>query len=114
MCAISPKGDKIFVSNLSDNKVLTLARDGTMLHTFADVYLIGPCNLHVNELGRVLVCGSRSNTIVQLDREGKKKLATLDTRSDGLEGPCSVFYNRSTASFIVGLSFSKIHVFKVK
>ncbi|KAH3720349.1 hypothetical protein DPMN_063246 [Dreissena polymorpha] len=73
-------GDRIFVtSNLY--KVRTLARDGTVLHTFIDPDLKYPHGIHVTDLGQVLVCDNwgGSDTIIQLDTEGKKKLATIAT-----------------------------------
>ncbi|KAH3718077.1 hypothetical protein DPMN_060875 [Dreissena polymorpha] len=116
-CAVSPLGDKIYVTKLSDNKVLTLATDGTVHHTFTDPELRSPSGIHVTAQGQVLVCDGDSFTIIQLDGEGKKKMATLATRRDGLGGERtqSVCYNRSTASIIVGQLQSKnIVVFKVK
>ncbi|KAH3718034.1 hypothetical protein DPMN_060832 [Dreissena polymorpha] len=96
------KRDKIFITNNSHHKVLTLARDGTVLQTFTDPDLQNLAGIHVTALGQVLVCGASSSTIIQLDGEGKKKLATLATKRDRLDEPNSVFYNRSTASIIVG------------
>ncbi|XP_052247776.1 uncharacterized protein LOC127855903 isoform X2 [Dreissena polymorpha] len=114
-CAVSPSGDKIFITNHSHSMVLTLARDGTVLQTFTDPDLQHPRGIHVTALGQVLVCGASSDTILQLDGEGKKKLATLATRRDGLNYPGSVFYNRSTASLIVGQwSSDNILVLRVK
>ncbi|KAH3750233.1 hypothetical protein DPMN_184752 [Dreissena polymorpha] len=84
---MSPSGDKIFVTNYDRDKVITLARDGTVLCTFTDPDLKLPSGIHVTALGKVLVCGGSSNTILQLDGERKKKLATLATRSDGLNKP---------------------------
>ncbi|XP_052235818.1 uncharacterized protein LOC127847745 isoform X3 [Dreissena polymorpha] len=100
-CAVSPSGDKILVTNLSHSKVLTLDRDGTVLHTFTDRDLESPEGIHMTALGQVLVCGGSSNTVLQLDGEGKKKLATLATGSEVLDQPMSVCYNRNTASIIV-------------
>ncbi|KAH3718056.1 hypothetical protein DPMN_060854 [Dreissena polymorpha] len=112
-CAVSPSGDKIFITNKSHHKVLTLARDGTVLQTFKDPDLQHPRGIHVTALGQVLVCGGSSHTILQLDGEGKKKLATLATKR--LKYPHSVFYNRSTASIIVGQRFcTDILVLRVK
>ena len=111
-------GDKLFFTNLNHHKVLTLARDGTILHTFTDPDLKWPRGIHVTAQGQMLVCGEGSNTILQLDCEGRKKLATLATSSDGLSQPMSVCYNRSTASIIVGESGqyddNKIIVFSVQ
>ncbi|KAH3750225.1 hypothetical protein DPMN_184744 [Dreissena polymorpha] len=115
MCAVSPSGDKIFVTKSEHNKVITLARDGTVLCTFTDPELVRPRVIHVTAQGQVLVCGGESGNILQLDGEGKKKLATLATRSDGLHLPLSVCYNRSSTSIIVGqLQRADILVFKVK
>ncbi|KAH3749898.1 uncharacterized protein LOC127847746 [Dreissena polymorpha] len=114
-CAVSPSGDKILVTNCSHSKVLTLDRDGTVLHTFTDPDLKYPAGIHMTALGQVLVCGAISNTVLQLDGEGKKKLATLVTRSDRINLPVSVSYNRNTASIIVGQTMStNILVIKVK
>ncbi|XP_052247474.1 uncharacterized protein LOC127855724 [Dreissena polymorpha] len=114
-CAVSPPGDTIFITNYSHHKVLTLARDGTVLQAFTDPDLQHPSVIQVTALGQVLVCGESSSTIIQLDGEGKKKLATLATKRDGLNHPLSVFYNRSTASIIVGqLSSDNILVLRVK
>ncbi|XP_052235698.1 uncharacterized protein LOC127847674 isoform X8 [Dreissena polymorpha] len=114
-CAVSTSGDKIFVTNYEHGKVITLARDGTVICTFTDPELVGPRGIHVTAQGQVLVCGASSRTILQLDGEGKKKLATLATRSDGLYKPQSVCYNRSSSSIIVGQNVcADILVFKVK
>ncbi|KAH3717996.1 uncharacterized protein LOC127855906 [Dreissena polymorpha] len=112
-CAVSPSGDKIFITNNTHHKVLTLARDGTVLQTFTDPDLQNPAGIHVTALGQVLVCGTSSSTIIQLDGEGKKKLATLATKRDRLDEPNSVFYNRSTAFIILG-QWSSILVLRVK
>ena len=112
---MSPAGDKIFVANFSHKKVLTLDRDGTLLHTFTDPDLQYPRGIHVTDLGQVLVCGHGSHNIIQLDGEGKKKLATIATERDGLHLPESLCYNTSTASIIVGQQHCKrIMVFEVK
>ncbi|KAH3749149.1 hypothetical protein DPMN_183640 [Dreissena polymorpha] len=103
MCAVSPTGDKLYIINNSDNKVLTLARVGSVLATFTDPALIGPCYVHVTPAGQVLVCGGESHTIIQVVDEGRKKLAILATKEDGVVSPESVCYNRHTASILVGL-----------
>ncbi|XP_052235098.1 uncharacterized protein LOC127847298 [Dreissena polymorpha] len=114
-CAVSPTGDKLYITNTSHAKLLTLARDGSVLATFIDPALQWPKGLHATHAGQVLVCGNNSNTILQVDSEGKRKLATLGTKEDGVVSAWSVCYNRHTASIIVGLERnSSILVFKVK
>ncbi|KAH3689135.1 hypothetical protein DPMN_184705 [Dreissena polymorpha] len=46
-----------------------------------------PDGIHVTAQGQVLVCGRYSRTVLQLDGEGRKKLATLATICDGLSRP---------------------------
>ncbi|KAH3749949.1 hypothetical protein DPMN_184465 [Dreissena polymorpha] len=114
-CAVSPSGDTLFFTNNSHHKVLSLARDGTVHHTFTDPDLQFTAGIHVTAQGQVLVCGGVSHTIIQLDGKGKKKLATLATRKDGLCYPHAVCYNRSTVSIIVGQSgCNRILAFPVK
>ncbi|KAH3750146.1 hypothetical protein DPMN_184664 [Dreissena polymorpha] len=102
-CLISPDGDWIYVTNFSQNKLITLTKDGTLLSTFTDPELQGPKGVHVTPTGQVLVCGIRSHTVIQVDREGKKKMATLASEKDGLRYPVSICYNTNTDQIIVGL-----------
>ena len=75
----------MYISNYSDDKLLTLARDGSVLATFTDTALQCPRGIHVTPAGQVLVSGWGSNTIIQVDSEGKRKLATLATHEDGIK-----------------------------
>ncbi|KAH3749237.1 uncharacterized protein LOC127847293 isoform X2 [Dreissena polymorpha] len=114
-CAVSPTGDKLYITNYSHNKLLTLARDGSVLATFTDHALINPNGVHMTPAGQVLVCGYWSHNMLQMDNRGRRKLATLVTLEDGVECPMSACYNRHTASIIVGLDHnSSILVFKVE
>ncbi|KAH3818823.1 hypothetical protein DPMN_120549 [Dreissena polymorpha] len=113
-CAVSPTGDKLYINNCSKHKILTLARDGSVLANFTDPALRG---VHVTPAGQVLVCGGQYPNvyIIQLDSEGKRKLATLATEKDGMGYPWSICYNRHTACIIVGLfENNSILVFKVQ
>ncbi|KAH3718005.1 hypothetical protein DPMN_060802 [Dreissena polymorpha] len=113
-CAFSPDGDWIYVLNLAQNKLITLTIAGTLLSTFTDPELQGPNGVHVTPKGQVLVCGISSHTVIQVDREGKKKLATLASEKDGLRYPVSVCYNTNTDQMIVGLFASnKISVMEL-
>ncbi|KAH3831376.1 hypothetical protein DPMN_104641 [Dreissena polymorpha] len=115
-CAVSLTGDRLYIINWSQNKLLTLARDGTLLATFTDPELRGPVGLHVTPAGQVLVCGSSSCTILQVGSEGRSKLATLATRErDGMWLPSSVCYSSTTSSIIVGQNIdNNILVFRVE
>ncbi|XP_052275453.1 uncharacterized protein LOC127874845 isoform X2 [Dreissena polymorpha] len=114
-CAVSPSGDRIYVTNGYQHKLLTLARNGAVISTFTDTELTFPKGVNVTPAGQVLVCGQNSNTVIQVDREGKKKIATLATQKDGLNNPLSVFYNQKSGSVIVGqYNNENILVFNLK
>ncbi|KAH3882120.1 hypothetical protein DPMN_006051 [Dreissena polymorpha] len=102
-CAVSPTGDRLYITSRYQDKLLTLARDGTRLATYTDPALEYPRGLHVTPAGQVLVCGWQSHTVLQVGWEGKSKLATLATEEDGVMWPWSVCYSSTTSSIIVGL-----------
>ncbi|KAH3716630.1 hypothetical protein DPMN_059356 [Dreissena polymorpha] len=60
-----------------------------------------------------MVCGYWSSTIIQMDRDGRQRLAQVVTEDDGVTGPISVFYSKHTGSIIVGMmNNNDITVFK--
>ncbi|KAH3879814.1 hypothetical protein DPMN_003721 [Dreissena polymorpha] len=114
-CAVSPTGDRLYITNWDQYKLLTLARDGTLLATYSDPALVGPHDLHVTPAGQVLVCGYWSHTVLQVGWEGESKLANLATREDGVRYPRSVCYSSTTSSIIVGQQCDdNILVFRVE
>ncbi|KAH3701888.1 hypothetical protein DPMN_076884 [Dreissena polymorpha] len=113
---MSPAGDKLYITNSKQNKLLTLGRNGTVLSIFMDPALNWLKGVHVTPAGQVLECGEASKTVLQVHSQGSKKLATLATQRDGLEEPWSVCYDSYTDSIIVGQfnNNSTILVYKVK
>ncbi|XP_052231558.1 uncharacterized protein LOC127844990 isoform X2 [Dreissena polymorpha] len=112
-CAVSPNGDRIYITKKGQGKILTLAKNGTVLSTISGPELQEPC-IYVTNAGQVLVCEFSTHIIMQLDRDGTRKLATLATQTDGLKHPVSLCFNRNTDSVIVGQYRNTIVVFKVK
>ncbi|KAH3897550.1 hypothetical protein DPMN_021738 [Dreissena polymorpha] len=113
-CAVSPTGDMLYITSSIHNKLLTLARDGTLLATCSDPALGWPRGLHVTPAGQVLVCGYLSDTVLQVGWEGESKLANLATQKDGVRWPRSVCYSSTTSSIIVGQLGDNILVFRVE
>ncbi|KAH3870197.1 hypothetical protein DPMN_033379 [Dreissena polymorpha] len=114
-CAVSPTGDRLYITSYYKNKLLTLARDGTLLATYSDPALEWPHGLHVTPAGQVLVCGHRPHTVLQVGWKGESKLATLATKKEGVMWPLSVCYSSTTSSIIVGLDWdNNILVFRVE
>ncbi|KAH3718011.1 hypothetical protein DPMN_060808 [Dreissena polymorpha] len=109
-CAVSPAGDKIYVTNYAQKKLITMATDGTLISTFTDPEPLVAEGVHATHAGQVLVCGSSSHTVIQVDHEGGKKLATLASQTDGLFYPLSVCYNNISDQIIVGVDADNIIV----
>ncbi|KAH3781908.1 hypothetical protein DPMN_159817 [Dreissena polymorpha] len=113
-CAVSPTGDRLYITSRWHSKLLTLARDGTLLAKCTDPALGPLSGLHVTPAGQVLVCGAWSHTVLQMGWEGQSKLTTLATQEDGVWFPWSVCYSSKTSSIIVGQDIDNILVFRVE
>ncbi|KAH3895940.1 hypothetical protein DPMN_020109 [Dreissena polymorpha] len=115
-CAVSPTGDRLYITSPDQNKLLTLARDGTLLASYTDPALEWPRCLHVTPAGQVLVCEYWPPTVLQVGWEGESKLTTLATQErDGVRWPESVCYSSTTSSIIVGqYQDDNILVFRVE
>ncbi|XP_052778368.1 uncharacterized protein LOC128215805 [Mya arenaria] len=101
-CAVSPDGERIYVINPNTSKLITLDTSGHVLSTEDDSYLERPYGLCVSPSGHMFVCGQRSNTVVQVDKEGRKTLATVARMAHGLWNPRSVWFSEQTSTLIVG------------
>ncbi|XP_052807056.1 uncharacterized protein LOC128236211 [Mya arenaria] len=99
---LSTDGSKIYIPVSSHKKIVTIDTTGNILATLQDPDLDWPYSVHVSEGGHVFVCSTESNTVVQVDHEGKKKLATLVREGDGMNKPHVVWYSTHTGRLIVG------------
>ncbi|KAH3749735.1 uncharacterized protein LOC127847204 [Dreissena polymorpha] len=121
-CAVSPTGDKLYITSYYDDRLITLVRDGKDLDSELAYYpkyvreVEGPTDIHVTPAGQVLVCSYLSHTILQVDwtRSIDPALATLVTWKKGMVDPYSVCYNNTTSSIIVGMCNGNVMVFRVK
>ncbi|XP_052779587.1 uncharacterized protein LOC128216915 [Mya arenaria] len=101
-CAISNDGKTIFITNREKHQLITLDNNGNKLALLTDPDMKGPTGVHVTPAGHVFVCCIDSDTVLQVDKDGKKKLATLARKEDGLYGPGDLLFSSSTSSLIVG------------
>ncbi|XP_052269972.1 uncharacterized protein LOC127871259 [Dreissena polymorpha] len=97
-CAVSPTGDKLYITNHWQHKLVTLARDGTPLECLVDRQFGQLDGIHVTPAGQVLVCADWAHLIIQVDSDGKKTLMT-EKRGWSPESAC---YHSETTSIIVG------------
>ncbi|XP_052256542.1 uncharacterized protein LOC127861869 isoform X2 [Dreissena polymorpha] len=105
-CAVSPDGDRIYLVDVEGHQLITLSRNGTVISILSDSKLVRRYTdfpgLHVTDLGQVLVCGGhRSDTIFQVDKDGKQILAKVVTEKETGK-IVSVCYSVRTNKLIVG------------
>ncbi|XP_052778739.1 uncharacterized protein LOC128216210 [Mya arenaria] len=101
-CAISACGERIFVTNSDYSELGTLDKTGQVISTIKDPELEYPIALCVSQSGHVFVCGLGFRTVMQVDKEGRHKLATVAREADGLYNPRSVWFSEQTSTLIVG------------
>ncbi|XP_052777158.1 uncharacterized protein LOC128214629 [Mya arenaria] len=101
-CALSPDGERIYITTFIDNQLITLDKNGQVLSNLEVPELENPSGVCVSPSGHVFVCGYCSNNVVQVDREGRQKLATVARKADGIDRPTSVWFSEHTSSLFVG------------
>ncbi|XP_052805853.1 uncharacterized protein LOC128235153 [Mya arenaria] len=99
---VSPDGERIYVTSYNEHKLITLDKTGNVLSSLEDTDLKYPSGLCVSPHGHVFVCGLGSNTVLQMDREGTQKVATLVRKADGVSKPQSLCFSEKTSSLLVG------------
>ncbi|XP_052778472.1 uncharacterized protein LOC128215907 [Mya arenaria] len=113
-CALNNDGSKIFILNKMANKILTLDRDGNVLSDIKDSEISEPCAICVSSFGYVFV--ACTNYVLQIERNGRKKL----TRLVKISPDCmvtSLHHVNNTNSLIMGKnghSKEQIDVLKLK
>ncbi|XP_052778775.1 uncharacterized protein LOC128216245 [Mya arenaria] len=100
--AISNEGKTIYITNYSNDQLITLDNLGNKLATFTDPDLLRPYGVHATTAGHVFVCCFISNTVMQVDKDGKTKLATLAREQDGVYRPKDLFFSSRSSSLVVG------------
>ncbi|XP_052815308.1 uncharacterized protein LOC128242256 [Mya arenaria] len=100
--ALNQDGNKIYICNYYDPKLFTIDMNGSIVATLKDPDISTACDVHVSEDGHVFVCSWYNNMVVQVDQEGKKKLATLVRKEDGINCPKAAWYSPYTGRLIVG------------
>ncbi|XP_052779507.1 uncharacterized protein LOC128216859 [Mya arenaria] len=101
-CAISNDGEIIYITNYSKHQLITLDNNGNRLALLTDPDMKQPSGVHATPTGHVFVCCHGSDTVLQVDKDGKKKFATLARKEDVLNRPRDLFFSSSSSSLIVG------------
>ncbi|XP_052815207.1 uncharacterized protein LOC128242175 [Mya arenaria] len=100
--ALNQDGKRIYICDFTNSKLITIDINGSILATLLDPDIRGPHGVQESEGGHVFVSSWLSNTVVQIDQDGRKKLATLVRDGDGIIFPRAVCYSTHTGRLIVG------------
>jgi len=102
-CAVSPDGSQIFITNYTENQLITLNREGTKLSTLTHPVMKEPRAIHVTAQGHVFVsCRSLGNVVQVVGSAGTQTVTTLGGKENGLTESWSVSFNSNTNTLIVG------------
>lgn len=113
--AISKGGKNIYVVNgYITNSLVTLDDHGNAHSTLQDEELVVPTSIAAADDGSVFVCGRKSCSIIQVDKDGKKKLTTLATVENGIVSPDALFFDGTTSELLVGQAEDSLLVMKIK
>ncbi|XP_052790105.1 transcription intermediary factor 1-beta-like [Mya arenaria] len=111
---LSSDGMKLYIPVSSYNKVNIIDKRGNILATLQDPDFDWPYSVHVSGAGHVFVCSLKSKTVVQIDQEGRKKLATLVRKGDSINKPKAVLHSTHTGRLIVGGAQNDILVMELQ
>ncbi|XP_052779245.1 uncharacterized protein LOC128216665 [Mya arenaria] len=108
---ISISNDAIYITNRSKHQLSIRDIPGNKLVTFTDPDLRGPYGVQVTPAGHLFVCCFDTNTVMQVDKDGKGKMAILAREVDG---PYALFFNSRTSSLVVGGEKDTLLVIKLQ
>lgn len=101
----SDDGEYLLVTSYKCDNITVLDLTGNVVTTFSHKHLIGPRGLCTDSRGHVFVCGSGSNTVVQLSLE-HQEIDVLLTEKEGIKEPEGICFDRKTSRLLIGLSNS--------
>ena len=74
--------------NTISQQLVTLSRDGTVISTLTVPDLSSPIvelpGLHVTDSGQVLVCGVGSHAIIEVDKDGRRRVAEVVPKTEDM------------------------------
>lgn len=111
--ALSHDGKRIYITNMDKHQLITLDSHGNKLATFTDQKLKRPTGICVAANSTVFVCGYDTATVMQVDGNGKNKLAFMATYSEGIYAPYSLTFVSNPPRLIVGQVKESILVFNL-
>lgn len=97
----SEDGSMIYVANQEKHSLFTSDSSGKLLSTLSDPELQEPTGICLAPNSSVFVCCKKSNTILQVDSMGCRRMGMLAKRSDGVNNPQSLHYDKNSQTLLV-------------
>ncbi|XP_052781903.1 uncharacterized protein LOC128218297 [Mya arenaria] len=101
-CSFRGDGNVVYITDRENARIICLDRSGNKLNTFTDPAMSSPTGIHVTPAGHVFVCSQTDNLILQIDKDGNRKLATLHVKKENLTSPRALLFSSRTSGLIVG------------
>jgi len=104
-CAVSPDSNRIYITNVTHDQLITLNKDGTKLSTLTHPEAKYLAHVHVTSLNHVFVSCRGLYTVVQVAvmNEGKRTITPLAGEGEGLTKPTALCFNSSNHTLVVCL-----------
>ena len=99
--AVSAFSGKIFITDWGTKTLTCLTSDGQLVYQYKDQMLDRLRGILVDSADNVLLCDSRSHTIVVITPDGRKH-GTLLSGKDGIKRPVTLAYRTRDNTVIVG------------
>ena len=100
---ISNDGSRLHITNRDANQLLTMDVEGRHVTSLEDVDIALPTAMCVSKVsGHVFLCGQWSNTIIQVEKDGRRKLTTLAIEEDGVEFPQTAMFDSHASAVVLG------------
>ena len=96
--AIDKLRNVMYVSCRDENKIYGVDENDEVIFTFTDV--LGPMGVNIDNLGNIYICSSRSNEVVQLNKDGEL-LKRFLTEKNGIKKPLHISFNRDCSRLLV-------------
>lgn len=111
--AISGDRQKIYLTNPTENSLITINTTGQVLATLAFTHLQNPTGICVARNGNVVVCALESKMLIQVNEAGTKELSSTTRDDKETVYQQSLWCNLNNSFLLVGQTGSKMALFKL-
>ncbi|KAH3701467.1 hypothetical protein DPMN_076455 [Dreissena polymorpha] len=106
--AVNRDGTRVYIPDTDNDRLITVDQNGQVVSVFKDEELKNTACVCFAFNGSVFVCGESTKKIIQVDIEGREKLASIESKT---ETPMkTMWFNRERNELVIGSSSDFITV----